>query len=388
MTKHALLAASSAKRWMNCPPSAKAENAVPEQQSLFATEGSFAHDVAHMLLVEYLGRADHIGLAEWQHQLTASDLYTQDLLDYVHIYVDLVIEKINAARAMSRDAVILLEQKLDYSPWAPGGFGTGDAVLYADGYLEVIDLKFGRGVPVSAEDNPQLRLYALGALNREDAFLYSIQKVIMTIAQPRLDSITSETMSVAELLAWAESEVKPKAQLAYEGKGDFSDGDWCRFCKIKHTCRKRAEGSLALQTYGRKEPHLLTIPEIADILGKADQLVAWATDVKTWALEQAEKHNVSYPGWKLVEGRSNRAYIDEKTVANTLLDAGYTPDIIRKPDELLGVTAMEKLLGKKRFAEMLEGLVIKPPGKPALVPIGDKRPAINSLEAARADFAD
>lgn len=388
MTKHALLAASSAKRWMNCPPSAKIENAMPEQQSLFATEGSFAHDVAHMLLVEYLGRADHIGLAEWQHQLSASDLYTQELLDYVQIYVDLVIEKINAARAVSRDAVVLLEQKLDYSPWAPGGFGTGDAVLYADGYCEVVDLKYGKGVPVSAEDNPQLRLYALGALNRPDVHLYSIDEVIMTIVQPRLDSITSETMSVADLLAWAESEVKPKARLAYEGKGDFNDGDWCRFCKIKHTCRKRAEGSLALEVYGRKEPHLLTVPEIADILGKADQLVAWATDVKSWALEQAEKNHVSYPGWKMVEGRSNRAYVDEKTVANTLLDAGYAPDIIRKPDVLLGVTAMEKLLGKKRFAELLEGLVIKPPGKPALVPVGDKRPAINSLEAARADFAD
>lgn len=388
MSKHALLSASSAKRWMNCPPSARIESAMPEQQSLFATEGSFAHDVAHMLMVEYLDRLDHIGLAEWQSQLRQDVLWAKDLLDYVQVYVNLVIEKINAARAVSRDAVILLEQKLDYSPWAPGGFGTGDTVLYADGYCEVVDLKYGKGVPISAEDNPQLRLYGLGALNRPDTHLYSIEQVTMTIVQPRLDSITSETMSAVDLLAWAEAEIKPKALLAYEGKGAFNDGEWCRFCKIKPTCRKRAEGNLALESYGRREPHLLSVPEVSDILGKADQLVAWASDVKSWALEQAEKHRVIYPGWKLVEGRSNRVYTEKAQVESRLLGAGYRTEMIHKEPELLGITEMEKLLGKKQVAELLEGLVIKPAGKPTLAPISDRRPAMNSLEAARADFAD
>ena len=347
MSEHALLAASSAKRWMNCPPSARIESAAPEQQSLFATEGSFAHDVAHLLLVEHMGRVDHFGLDEWRHQLAADALYTKDLLDYVQIYVDLVVEKINAALAVSRDAVILFEQRLDYSPWAPSGFGTGDTVLFADGFCEVVDLKYGKGVPVAAENNPQLRLYALGALNRADAYLYSIQDITMTIVQPRLDSITSETMSVADLLAWAETEVKPKALLAYEGKGEYCAGEWCRFCKIKHTCRARANAALALESYGKAKPHLLSTAEIADVLGKADLLSAWATDVKGWALEQAEKHRVVYPGWKLVEGRSNRAYVDRQLVEGRLLDAGLMDEDIHKVPELLGITEMEKILGKK-----------------------------------------
>ncbi len=388
MSQHALLSASSAKRWMNCPPSARIESTMPEQQSLFATEGSFAHDVAHMLLVEYLGRMNPAGLDEWQYSLRHDPLWTEDLLDYVQVYVDLVIEKINAARAVSRDAVILLEQKLDYSPWAPGGFGTGDAVIYADGYCEVIDLKYGKGVSVSAEDNPQLRLYGLGALNRPDAHLYSIENVTTTIVQPRLDSVTSETLSADDLLAWADAEVKPKAQLAWDGKGEYCAGEWCRFCKIKHTCRTRANEAIALESYGRTKPQLLTVTEIADILGKAELLISWASDVKSWALEQAEKHHVTYPGWKLVEGRSNRAYADRALVATRLLDAGFKPEMIHKDPELLGITEMERLLGKKRFAELLEGLVIKPAGKPALVPSTDRRPAINSLEAAIADFAD
>lgn len=388
MSEHALLSASSAKRWMNCPPSAKIESTMPEQQSLFATEGSFAHDVAHMLLVEYLDRVNPIGLSEWQYNLRQDPLWSKDLLDYVQVYVDLVVEKINAARAVSRDAVILLEQKLDYSPWAPGGFGTGDAVIYADGFCEVIDLKYGKGVPVTAENNPQLRLYGLGALNRPDAHLYSIDNVTMTIVQPRLDSVTSETLAVTDLLGWAEAEVKPKALLAYEGKGQYCAGEWCRFCKIKHTCRTRADQALALESYGRVKPQQLTVVEIADILEKADLLVAWASDVKSWALEQAEKHRVSYPGWKLVEGRSNRSYADRTQVATRLLDAGFTVETIHKDPELLGITEMEKLLGKKQFADLLEGLVIKPAGKPALAPDSDPRPAINSLEAAIADFAD
>lgn len=388
MSKHALLAASSAKRWMNCPPSAKIENAMPEQQSLFATEGSFAHDVAHMLLAEALGLVDTISLDEWQFQLRQDAFWAKDLLDYVQVYVDLVIEKINAARAVSRDAVILLEQKLDYSPWAPDGFGTGDTVLYADGFCEVVDLKFGRGVPVSAVDNPQLRLYGLGALNRPDSHLYSIEDVTMTIVQPRLDSITSETLSAAELLAWAEVEVKPKARLAYEGKGEFCAGDWCRFCKIKHTCRTRAEQALELESYGRAKPQQLTVPEIANILGQADQLAAWAADVKSWALEQAEKHRVVYPGWKLVEGRSNRTYVDKVQAARRLLDAGYKAEDIFKPTELVGISGMESLVGKKRFTELLGELVSKPAGKPTLAPASDQRPAINSLEAVRLTFAE
>jgi hypothetical protein len=388
MSEHALLAASSAKRWLNCPPSARVESVMPEQQSLFATEGSFAHEVAHMLLTEFLGTMPAAELEGWRRRLSADALYTKDLVDNVRIYVELVIEKINAARAVSRDAVILLEQRLDYSPWAPRGFGTGDTVIYADGLCEVVDLKFGKGVFVQAENNPQLRLYGLGALNRLDAYLYSIVNVTMTIVQPRLDSITSETLSAADLLAWAEAEVKPKALLAYEGKGEFCAGDWCRFCKTKHTCRTRADQALALEAYGRAKPQQLTVPEVADILGKADLLMAWAADIKSWALEQAANHRVVYPGWKLVEGRSNRAYADREQVQNRLLEAGYLDEVIHKEPELLGISEMEKLLGRREFAKLLDGLVVKPPGKPVLAPTSDKRPMIKSVETISLHFDD
>lgn len=387
MGEHAKLSASGAKRWMNCPPSAEIESKLPDQQTTFAAEGTLAHRLAEMQIRIYLGGNDGADIAEFEECCKAEGV-TQEMLDYVQIYVDFVIEQINVARAVSPDAVILLEDRLDFSHIVPGGFGTGDVVIIADGLCKVIDLKYGKGVPVSAVENPQMRLYGLGAINLYD-FLYDIQRVRMTIMQPRLSpEPDSEELTAAELIAWGETEVKPKALLAAEGKGEFKSGDWCRFCKIRHTCRTRAEENLQLEKFDLQKPPTLTIPEIAEILGRADQLIAWAGDVKGWALEQAEKHGVTFPGWKLVEGRSNRAYTDKLQVENALIIAGYLSEAIHKEPELLGITEMEKLIGKTKFGELLGELVIKPPGKPTLAPEADKRPAINSVASAQADFAD
>lgn len=385
MAEHAKLSASGSKRWMSCPPSAILEQQFEDEQSPYAAEGSFAHSLAELCLRLYLGDITDKQFENLLQKRRADPFFTKEMADYVQGYVDIAIEKINAARAISKDAVVLLEQKLDFSPWVPEGFGTGDLVLIADGKCEIVDLKYGKGVPVSAEENTQMRLYALGAINQFDC-LYDIHEITTTIAQPRLDNVSSQTLTVAELLAWAEAEVKPKAQLAINGQGEFCPGDHCKFCKARFTCRARAEENLKLAAYDFRDPFLLAPAEIANILGKAEQLAAWVADVQKYALDQAENHGVTFPGWKLVEGRSNRKYDDEDAIAKVLIQAGYTEDQIFEK-KLLGVTKMTEVIGKKAFSQLLDQYIVKPPGKPVLVPESDKRPAINSIASAQADFA-
>jgi len=269
----------------------------------------------------------------------------------------------------------------------PDGFGTGDVVIISDGVLEVIDLKYGKGVPVSAEGNSQTRLYGLGAIATY-MMLYDFLTVRMTIIQPRLDITSTEELRVDELMTWAQNELMPKAKLAYAGEGEFCAGDHCKFCKAKATCKARADYNLELAKYDFQDAFLLSKEDIAEVLARADQLKAWVTDIETYALEQARDHGERFPGWKLVEGRSNRKYTDEEQVAKTLTDAGYEEVKIYKPQELLGITAMEKVLGKKQFGELLSDLVVKPAGKPVLVPESDTRPEINSLQSAINDFSE
>ena len=242
-----------------------------------------------------------------------------------------------------------------------------------------MDLKYGAGIEVSADHNPQMMLYALGALEIFDG-IYDIDTVRMTIYQPRKSNISIFETSKDELLQWAETELTQKAQLAYEGQGNFSCGEWCRFCKAKAECRERAEANLALARYEFQSPVLLDDEEIADILGKVDALTAWASDVKEYALQQAVSGK-EWTGWKLVEGRSNRKYTSEAAVAATVEGAGFDP----YERKVLGVTAMQKLLGKTRFEELLAPYIEKPQGKPTLVPESDKRPAMNT---AKNDFME
>lgn len=382
---HALLSASGSHRWMSCTPSARLELCFEEQTSTFAEEGTFAHSLAELKLsraVANLIRPSVLKkrLAEMQKH----PLYSTGLEDYVDQYAAQVGELYIETKKKCSDTLVLLEQKLDFSLWVPEGFGTGDVVIISDEAIEVIDLKYGKGVPVSAVDNPQTRLYGLGALNTFET-LYDFSKVRMTIIQPRLNSISTEELTVEQLIRWAEEELVPKATLAFAGEGEFCAGDHCKFCKAKANCRARAEANLELAKYDFQEPFLLSNDEIADILARADQLKAWASDIQGFALDQAENHGVKFPGWKLVEGRSNRKYSDANAVAAALLTAGYDETVIYEKS-LYGITAMEKAIGKKEFGTLLSDLVIKPAGKPVLVSQEDKRPEINSLQSAKDDF--
>lgn len=385
---HALLSASGSARWMACTPSARLEEQFPNTTSEYAEEGSFAHALADLKLSRAI--ANTIKPSAYKKRLAEMQkdpMYSPATEEYIDQYVAQVSEIFMAAKKECKDTLVLLEQRLDFSEWVPGGFGTGDVVIISDGTLEVIDLKYGKGVPISAENNSQTRLYGLGAINTFN-MLYEFDLVRMTIIQPRLDNTSTEEITVDDLMYWATNTVMGAAEKAYKGVGQFNAGDHCRFCRAKATCRARAEANLELAKLDFQEPLLLTDEEIAEVLAKVSQLKAWASDVETYALEQARDHGIKYPGWKLVEGRSNRKYADDIAVGQVLTAAGYEEEQIHKEPELLGITAMEKLLGKKKFEELLKELVIKPAGKPTLVPENDKRPEINSLQSAIDDFSE
>ncbi len=304
-------------------------------------------------------------------------------------YASYISELYSEVKGICPDPIVLIEQQLDFSQWVPEGFGTGDCLIVADGTLYVIDMKYGKGVEVTALENPQMMCYALGALVLFDG-IYDINSVCMTIFQPRRENISVYTISKDELLAWAENTLKPTAELAAKGKGEFKAGEHCQFCRVKATCRKRAEYNLELARYDFEMPEMLDDTEIAAILAKADELASWVTDIKDYALGQALK-GTEYSGFKLVEGRSNRKYTNEEAVAETVTSAGFDP----YEHKVLGVTAMTKMLGKAKFEELLGGLIEKPLGKPTLVPKSDKRPAWgqllpikNNAAAAADDFKE
>ncbi len=380
---HARLSASGAKKWINCPGSIQLEENFEDKPSQFAEEGTNAHALGEAkirLATKEYNRTKY-------HNAIRNLEITEDMEDYAESYKNYVIERYNSALQKTPDAILMLEQRLDFSKYVPDGFGTGDAVIIAEGKLEIIDLKYGKGVEVSAVDNPQLRLYALGAYEAFD-MLYGFDTVEMTIYQPRLDNISSENISVAELLEWGES-VKKAAQLANDDSViECVAGKHCDtgFCKARPVCRAYAEERQKMAVYDFKPAAMLTVAEIADIIEQSASLEKWAKLVCDYALEQAYKHGVEYPGYKVVEGRSNRKYSKpDSEVAKILTDNGYQESDILV-HKLKGITDIEKLLGKKTFAEVLGSYVVKPPGKPTLVCSEDKRPAINSAMQAQEDF--
>lgn len=372
MAKHAVLSASSSERWLNCPPSARLCEGYEDKGSDYAAEGTDAHTLCEYRLKQALGipAEDPIENLSW---------YNEEMEECAAGYAAYVVELLETAKQTCSDPVVMIEQRVDFSRWVQEGFGTADCILIADGVLNIVDYKHGKGVEVSAEGNTQLSLYSLGALEIFDG-IYDIDRVCVHIFQPRKSNVVSSMMDKTELYEWADTELTEKAQLAYEGQGSFSCGEWCRFCKAKAECRERAEANLALARYEFQSPALLDDEEIADILGKVDALTAWASDVKEYALQQAISGK-EWTGWKLVEGRSNRKYTSEAAVATTVEGAGFDP----YERKVLGVTAMQKMLGKTRFEELLAPYIEKPQGKPTLVPESDKRPAMNT---AKNDFME
>lgn len=359
---HAVLSASASSRWLHCTPSARLERKFPDASSPYALEGSRAHERAEYFLNRFLKTGD-------SNVLIREDV---EMNDAVQVYVNICVEKINEARTASPDAQIKVEQRLDFSRWVPEGFGTGDMVMVSDKYFEIVDLKYGKGVPVSAINNSQMRLYALG-MYEAFGYLYGADEVRMTIVQPRLDSVSAETISVDELLSWGE-EVKKKAKIAFKGEGEFCAGSHCRFCKARNICRAHAEYELKNVKEDLQTAELEDF-EISDILLRAKGIKTWLDGLESYALGKA-LDGYDWPGMKLVEGRSNRKITDDNIAANNLLNAGFGAEEIYKPQTLRSITDLEKLCGKKMFGELMSGVLEKPPGKPTLVSIDDKRQAL------------
>ena len=366
--KHAVLSASGSHRWLNCLPSARLELEFENTGSEAAKEGTAAHALCEHKLKKAL---------RMRSKRPVSDYDSDEMEECTDAYVEYVTEQYEKAKQSCSDPIILIEQHLDFSCYVPDGFGTGDCIIIADDTLHIIDFKYGLGILVDAEDNPQMKLYALGALELYDA-LYDIKTVSMTIFQPRRENVSTWTVSVKELKEWAENELKPKAQMAYNGEGEYLPGEWCTFCRAAVRCRARAEEKLKLAQTEFRRPPLLTDAEITDILLILPDLTKWANEISEYALDAALNHGKEWDGFKVVEGRSVRKYRDEESVAEAAINAGYR-DIYRQ--SLIPMTEMQKLMGKTKFEEILGSLIFKPPGKPTLVPNSDKRPAMNVTNA-------
>jgi len=369
---HALLSASSSARWLNCPPSARLSEEIEDVTSDFAAEGTDAHALCEYKLRKALG----ISLDEKLPNLT---WYSQEMEDTATDYVVYILEVLSEVKKTCKNPMVLIEQRLDFSRYVEEGFGTGDCVIVADDILHVIDYKHGKGVEVNAENNSQMMLYALGALELF-GFLFDINKVSMTIYQPRIGNISTYEMAAESLLEWAQNTLAPIAKLAYAGKGEFKCGSHCRWCKVKAQCRERAETNMKLASLDFAKAPVLQDDEVEEILAKVDDLVSWANDIKEYALDAALKGK-RWNDWKVVEGRSNRKYADDSKVVEVVTSAGLDPF----EKKLLSITELQKSIGKTHFDELVAPHVMKPPGKPTLVPRSDKREELNS---AAADFND
>lgn len=381
---HALLSPSKAKQWLACPPSArlaaKFSERFGEQSSEYAAEGTKAHTLAELKLRLELGE---INKFNFEAQKKALGDIPPEMDRHTDTYVDTVLERYYACKKVCPDTRLFVEQKLDMTPWIPGCFGTGDAIIVSDTLLEVMDLKYGKGVPVDAVENPQARCYGLGAIN---AFgdLYSFTHVRNTIIQPRLDSITEELLAKEALLEWGES-IRPAAELAWKGEGEFHPGDNCRFCAAKAVCKARAFQSFDLLAACLDTPDVLPDEAIPGILQVADTCEAWLKDVRAYALSQALRGQ-EWPGYKLVKGkRPSRAFRDEEQAEEQLIRAGYTPEQYRVT-RMKTVAEVEKLLGKKAFDALMGPLVIQGEGNLTLVPESDKRVEFESADVAFSDM--
>lgn len=358
---------------------------IPDTGSRFAKEGTLAHHIGELLLRRQWEGAD---VAAGLETARADPMYSGEMGEYMDGYAAFVEERMAEAKARCSDPRIFIEQRVSFEGYIPESFGTADCLIISDDLLDVIDLKYGKGVPVSAEGNSQMRIYGLGCY-LEWAWAYEVKAIRMTIYQPRLDSVSVATMTLDELLAWAENKLKPRAALAWEGKGEFCPSDEnCRWCRAAPICKANRDYQMQLAREDFADPPYMSPDEIAEVLTRLPSLLNWAESVKAYALDAAVNFGEHFPGFKVVGGRSNRKYTNEDAIASILRKAGFKVADIYKPRELLGLTAMEKLVGKKKFGEMAGQYIIKPDGAPTLVPESDKRPPLNTAAKAAEDFND
>ena len=371
---HARFSPSAANRRIHCPPSLLLEEQFEEGESVYAAEGTAGHSLAEHLVRKYL---------KLRTKRPTSEYYTDELVSAVDEYVSFVIAEIEEARRVCKQPIILVEQRVDASEYVDNCFGTADMVIITDKMAHIIDLKLGKGVEVHAEENPQLMIYGLGVLHMAEA-LYDIETVRMTIFQPRLFNSSTWDVSPDYLKRWGDEVLRPAGAKALIGAGEFEAGTWCRFCRARNQCRARAAHFLEMAQMEFRQPALLSDEEIAEIISKADELSKWAADVYAFAQDQAINHDKHWPGYKVVEARSNRKFTSDEEVIEAAQQAGYK-DIFKR--SLIGITEMERLMGKENFNTILGRLVYKPKGKLTLVPDTDKREAISTSSAA-ADFEE
>lgn len=412
---HALLSASSSKQWLNCPPSARLQENFPNESSVYAEEGTFAHSICEYKVKKYLH--------ERVRRPQSEEFYTEELEQSTDAYYEFVVGVIEEMKRNGCEPLVLVEERVDYSHIAPSGFGTADMLIIGHdaegrGILHICDYKNGKGVFVDANHNSQMMLYALGALHAY-GYIYPIEIVRMTIIQPRLDNISTYECSREELEAWGES-IKDTAKMAYEGKGEQKAGDWCRFCRAKPVCRACKEEALSLcreefldldagafaedaraayddveesdttapYTPDRsaptfKQPGLVSLDELTEILPTLNRISSWIESVFAYISSEAINHGIPIRGYKIVEGKSKRVFTDTKAVVETATQNGYT-DLYKQ--QLISLTEFEKMMGKKKFAELLGEFVAKPPGKLALVPESDPRPPVDLSNGVTEEF--
>lgn len=381
---HAQLSASGAHRWLACPPSAKLEQQFPAKTSSYAEEGTLAHSVAELTARYHLGEIAEMDFENKFKDYKKDKYYTEEMRECAVAYAQFIMNRLAAAKETCPDPIVILETRLDFSKYVPGGFGTGDCLIIAEPVLEVIDFKYGKGVRVEAMDNPQMQLYGLGAIG-EYGDLYDIETVRMTIFQPRLAGTYDTAEKTAKALTtWATKTVKPRAKLADQGKGEFAPSEeTCRFCRAKNQCRARTEQNLALFD-DSPDPLLISLDEAAEILKKAGDIEVWLKDLKE-LVSKALSSGETVEGWKMVEGRSIRKFADEDKVVEAMRAAGIE-DAMLFERKLISLTQMEKDFGKKRVGEILKDLIVKPKGAPTLAPESDKRPAYQFEEAVLVAF--
>lgn len=386
MSDHAMLSPSGATRWMACPPSARLEEFFEDSGSDFAREGTLAHALAELGLKAFFEIIDNDDAREQDSELKLDPMYGPTMQDYVDEYITFVIEEYEKSKKEDGGAVLFIERKLDLTAYIPESYGTGDAMIVSKNRLKIIDLKYGQGVRVSCENNKQMMLYGLGAFKDLEFMYDQIDIVEMTIYQPRMSNISTFEMPVSELLNWAETELKPKAKMAFDGAGEFSAGKHCVFCKAKTTCKALAEENLKLARFEFVDSFLLSDAEISEILDRADLFKNWINAVEDFAFKSA-LNGKKWPGYKLVQGRSNRKFTDETKIVEVLTDNFYTEEQIFKKS-LRSLTELEKTLSKKKFEDLFSGLIYKPPGSPTLVPVTDKRSEYVLKADAADDFSD
>lgn len=377
-TQHALLSASGAHRWLHCTGSPLLEKDFPDSTSVYAQEGTLAHELCELKLMAYTGEITKRKLTSMKNKLMKSELWQPEMDSTSEAYLDYVKD---ITMSYTVKPVILTEKRVDFSQYVPEGFGTADCLILAGDTLHVVDYKHGKGVVVDAGHNLQMMLYALGAMS-ELSLLYRFKFVHMTIVQPRVNNISEFTMTAEELTEWGETVVKPKAEAAISGKGEFEAGDWCRFCRAKRQCKARYESndSLYPELSERHDPRLITLGELGEYLKRGKDMAAWLEDMKEYALSESLA-GAEVPGWKAVEGRGSRAFTDTDEAVNTLVKNGIDESVLYER-RVLTLAQMEKAVGKKAFGELVGDLVVKNPGKPTLVEESDKRPKITNQPTA------